>query len=51
MKELEQTERESLEARFKQQEKEKETEIREGLEQKFFDERKKIMEEEEKKRE
>ena len=42
LKDLEATENESLDARFKQMEKEKETEIREKLEEKHFNEKKEL---------
>lgn len=51
LKELEKTENESIEARFKQKEKEQETEIRERLENKFFEEKKRVQDEDKKKRE
>ena len=51
MKELEKIEAETIEANFKTKEKERETEIREHLETKFFEEKKTVKEQEQKNRE
>jgi hypothetical protein len=51
LKEVEKIEVDSIEDGFKSKEKEKETQIREELEHKFCDERQKVREDEQKKRE
>lgn len=51
LKDLERIENEGIDMKYKQQEKEKETEIRERLENKFFEEKRQAHEDDKKKRE